>query len=164
MGKSNCYFNCSFREYLSHSWLPLFLEIITGGLYTPWALVKMWQFKAEHTVMNNQEVKFNGTGGELLKLLLIQLPLIIITLGIYFPWALCRILKWKAEHTLVGGKPSQFNNNGRGLLGLFFKLGFFNLGIYLLFFGLIFLMPFVCLLTAHNSISLHRFTVTIMTC
>ena len=120
MPKGNCEFNGSGREYLGLFVIHLFLlTIITLGIYSPWAWVRLFRLKASHTLINGKEVAFTGTGSSLLVICLLYGLLTIITLGIYSPWAICSISKWKARNTLVGGKQSDFVGTG-GSLFLFY--------------------------------------------
>ena len=140
MPKGNCEFNGSGRDYLGLFVIHLFLlSILTLGIYSPWAWVRLFKLKASHTVINGKPVTFTGSGKELLILGLVNGLLTIITLGIYGPWAICRISKWKAQKTLVDGKPSDFVGTGLRLF-LFYLIHFIilpilTLGIYY-FYGL----------------------------
>lgn len=135
MPKGNCEFNGSGREYLGLFVIHLFLlSIITLGLYSPWAWVRLFKLKASHTLINGKTVNFTGTGLKLFGICLLNILLMIITLGIYSPWAICRIAKWKAQNTLVGGKQSDFVGTG-GSLFVFYLihliiLPMITLGIY----------------------------------
>ena len=135
MPKGNCEFNGSGREYLGLFVIHLFLlSMLTLGIYSPWAWVRLFKLRASHTLINGKEVIFNGTGSNLFIICLVNILLTIITLGIYSPWAVCRISKWKARNTLVDGKPSDFVGTGGGLfvfyLVHFMILPMLTLGIY----------------------------------
>ena len=135
MPKGNCEFNGSGREYLGLFVIHLFLlSMVTLGIYSPWAWVRLFKLRASHTVINGKEVVFIGTGLKLFGICLLNGLFIIITLGVYTPWAICRISKWKAENTLVGGKQSDFVGTG-GRLFVFYLvhlmiLPMITLGIY----------------------------------
>jgi uncharacterized membrane protein YjgN (DUF898 family)/TolA-binding protein len=135
MPKGNCEFNGSGRDYLGLFVIHLFLlSMLTLGLYSPWAWVRLFKLRASHTVINGKEVTFIGSGLKLFGICLLNALLTIITLGIYSPWAICRISKWKAENTLVGGKQSDFVGTG-GRLFVFYLIHFMilpmlTLGIY----------------------------------
>ena len=138
MHKGNCEFNGSGREYLGLFVIHLFLLcVVTLGIYSPWAWVRLLKLKASHTLINGKQVTFTGNGKELLLIGLACGLLTIITLGIYSPWAICWILKWKARNTLVDGKPSEFVGTG-GRLFVFYLihlviLPILTLGIYYLY-------------------------------
>ena len=135
MPKGNCEFNGTGRQYLELFIIHLFLlSLVTFGIYSPWAWVRLFKLKASHTVINGKQVNFTGTGGTFFVICLVNGLLTIITLGIYSPWAICRILKWKARNTLVDGKPSDFVGTGGGLFILYLVhlilLPMLTLGIY----------------------------------
>ncbi|MBW2029587.1 MAG: DUF898 family protein [Deltaproteobacteria bacterium] len=135
MPEANCRFSGSGGQYFGTVFIHLFLlSMITFGLYSPWALVRLYKLKATHTVINGKRVNFNGTGGDLFVLGLIQGLITLVTFGLYFPWAFCSIYRWRAQNTLVGGKPSTFTGTG-GDLFLFYLihmmiLPMITLGIY----------------------------------
>ncbi|MBC8462714.1 MAG: DUF898 family protein [Deltaproteobacteria bacterium] len=135
MPKGNCEFNGSGRDYLGLFVIHLFLlSMLTLGIYSPWAWVRLFKLKASHTLINGKQVTFTGTGSNLFIICLVNILLTIITLGIYSPWAICRISKWKAQNTLVGGKQSDFVGTG-GRLFIFYIvhlmiLPMLTLGIY----------------------------------
>ncbi len=135
MAKGNCEFNGSGRDYLALFIIHLFLlSMVTLGIYSPWAWVRLFKLRASHTIINGKEVVFNGTGLKLFGVCLLNGLFIIITLGIYFPWAICRIAKWKARYTLVDGKQSDFVGTG-GRLFVFYLvhliiLPMLTLGVY----------------------------------
>ena len=135
MPKGNCEFNGSGREYLSLFVIHLFLlSMLTLGIYSPWAWVRLFKLRASHTLINGKEVSFTGTGSNLFIICLVNILLMIITLGIYSPWAICKISKWKARNTLVGGKPSDFAGTGGSLFVFYLVhlmiLPMLTLGIY----------------------------------
>ncbi len=135
MAKGNCEFNGSGREYLGVFVIHLFfLSIITFGIYSPWAWVRLFKLRASHTLINGKKVNFTGTGSNLFIVCLVNILLTIITLGIYTPWAICKISKWRAQNTLVDGKKSDFVGTG-GSLFVFYLVHFMilpilTLGIY----------------------------------
>ena len=135
MPKGNCEFKGSGREYLSVFVIHLFLlSMVTLGIYSPWAWVRLFKLRASHTLINGKVVIFKGTGLKLLGVCLLNGLFIIITLGIYFPWAICRISRWKAENTVVGGKKSDFVGTGGRLFGFYLVhlmiLPMLTLGVY----------------------------------
>jgi len=135
MPKGNCEFKGSGREYLGLFVIHLFLlSMVTLGIYSPWAWVRLFKLRASHTVINGKEVIFKGTGLKLFGICLLNGFFIIITLGIYTPWAICRISKWKAENTMVGGKQSEFVGAGGSLFVFYLVhlmiLPMLTLGVY----------------------------------
>jgi len=138
MAKGNCEFKGAGGQYFVTVFIHLFiLGSLTLGIYTPWALVRLWRLKASHCRMNDQTVTFAGNGGELLVLCVVQGLLTLVTFGLYGPWALCKILHWKCRHTLIQGKPSTFSGTG-GAFFLFYLihlmlLPLVTLGLYYLY-------------------------------
>jgi len=142
MAKGNCEFKGSGEQYFGTVFIHLYLlGTITFGIYLAWAWVRMLKLKASHTLMNGKEVSFQGTGGQLFGLVLVQGLLTFVTFGIYGPWAFCKYFDWRAKNTMVGGKPSEFNGSGGSLfffylihllllplltLGLYYFWGFYR--------------------------------------
>ncbi|MEE8299763.1 MAG: DUF898 family protein [Desulfatiglandales bacterium] len=135
MPKGNCKFEGTGGQYFFTILIHIFLlSIITFGLYSAWAWVRVFRLKASHTTINDKSVTFTGTGGELFVLMLIQGILTIVTLGFYAPWAICKFFTWKAQNTQVDSKSSQFTGTG-GSLFVFYLihlmlLPILTLGIY----------------------------------
>jgi uncharacterized membrane protein YjgN (DUF898 family)/Tfp pilus assembly protein PilF len=120
MAKGNCNFTGNGGIFFSTVLIHLFiLSGITLGFYAPWAWVRIFKLKASHTNIEEKEVQFVGTGGQLLVLGLVQGLITLITLGLYGPWAICKFFDWKARNTIVGGAPSRFKGTGGGLFPLF---------------------------------------------
>lgn len=77
--------------------LEMLLTVITVGIYFPLAIVRLYKYFAEKTIITGQDTvkRFGYDKDQLGDFLLIwgQTLLTIITLGIYFPWACCKIMK-----------------------------------------------------------------------
>ena len=61
--------------------------------------------------------EFTGTGGELLKELIVSFFLLVITFGFYGPWYVCRFQRWwtsKIKLVLSSGKKVEFDFSGTG--------------------------------------------------
>ncbi len=135
MAKGNCEFKGSGGQYFSTVFIHLYiLGTITFGIYSAWAWVRILKLKASHTLINGKEVTFQGTGGQLFGIFVVQGLLTLVTFGLYGPWAFCKYFDWRARNTIVGGKPSQFNGSG-GSLFLFYLIHLFllpmiTLGLY----------------------------------
>ena len=135
MGKGNCEFKGTGGQYFATVFIHLFLvSMVTFGIYSPWAFVRLLKLKASHTLLNGKRVTFTGAGGQLFVLILVQGLLTVITLGFYGPWAICKFLTWRAENTLVEDKSSQFTGTGSSLF-VFYLIHFMilpalTLGLY----------------------------------
>ncbi|MEA2040893.1 MAG: DUF898 family protein [Thermodesulfobacteriota bacterium] len=116
MPKGNCEFRGTGGQYFVTVFIHLFLiSILSFGIYSAWAWVRLLRLKASHTVICGKQVSFTGTGGQLFGLVLLFGLLTLVTFGIYGPWAMCRLFNWRARNTLVEGKPSQFVGTGGSL-------------------------------------------------
>jgi tetratricopeptide (TPR) repeat protein len=135
MAKGNCEFKGSGGQYFGTIFIHLYLlGTITFGIYIAWAWARLLRLKASHTIMNGKEVSFEGSGGQLFGLVVVQGILTLVTFGIYGPWAFCKYFDWRARNTIVGGKPSNFNGSG-GSLFIFYLIHLFilpmiTLGLY----------------------------------
>jgi uncharacterized membrane protein YjgN (DUF898 family) len=57
MAKGNCEFKGTGGQYFVTVFIHLFiLGSLTLGIYTPWALVRLWRLKASHNTMNGKSV------------------------------------------------------------------------------------------------------------
>lgn len=116
MPKANCQYKGTGGQYFATVFIHLILlNILTFGIYGPWALVRLFRLKASHTTIDGKPVSFIGTGGQLFMLSLILSLITIITFGLYMPWAVCRFISWRAQNTLVDGTPSRFTGTGGSL-------------------------------------------------
>lgn len=86
--------------------IEILLIVITFGIYYPMALIKIYAYFTERTIVQSDETKrkFGFDTAHLNDFLFIwgQLLLIIITLGIYYPWAICKIGTRMLSRTYVG--------------------------------------------------------------
>jgi len=105
------------------------LTVITFYIYMPWFMCKMLNFMAERTTFGPTakgmiRFRFEGKGGDLFVLGLVQGLLTVITLYIYMPWAMCKILSWYTENFVAtdeqGGEYRlRFEGNGGDLFVTF---------------------------------------------
>ena len=79
----------------------LFLSVITGGLFFPWAYSAQQRWIASNTYLNGQPLQFVGTGIGFFFQWLLILVLTFITLGLYAPWGYCRLKRWEVENTVL---------------------------------------------------------------
>lgn len=75
------------------------ITVFTLRLATPWAIVNMYRWEIEHTVIDGKRLAFSGTGWGLFGQWIKWWFLSIITLGIYGFWVHIKLLDWKARHT-----------------------------------------------------------------
>ncbi|MFH1481307.1 MAG: DUF898 family protein, partial [Pseudomonadota bacterium] len=73
MPKANCQFNGKGNQYVGAVIIHgLLISAVTFGIYSAWAWVRLFKLKASHTMMNGKPVSFQGTGGQLLKIIILQ--------------------------------------------------------------------------------------------
>jgi uncharacterized membrane protein YjgN (DUF898 family) len=77
--------------------LEIFLSIITLGIYSPLAILKLYKYFSERTIAinDNETIRFGYDINNLEDFLFIwgQTLLTLITIGIYYPWAYSKIGK-----------------------------------------------------------------------
>lgn len=79
--------------------LSMIIILFTLGLGLPWAVCLKERWLAEHTFIDNQQLKFDGNGGQLFANYIKWFFLTIITLGIYGLWLNIKIKQWVVMHT-----------------------------------------------------------------
>lgn len=77
------------------------LTILTLGICFPWALCLIYDWEAEHTIINGHRLGFDGTGGQLFGTWIKWWLLSIITLGIYALWIPIKARQWTVKHTYI---------------------------------------------------------------
>lgn len=93
------YFDGGLFGYIVRVLLGGLLSFVTLGLGAPWAIVMIYRWEIEHTVVDGYRLQFSGTGGGLFMQWLKWWFLTLITLGIYGFWVHIKLLDWKACHT-----------------------------------------------------------------
>ena len=73
--------------------------IITIGLGIPWAICISQRWYAKHTIIDGQQLHFDGKAIQLFGNYIKWLLLTIITLGIYSFWLGIKMHKWVILHT-----------------------------------------------------------------
>lgn len=96
---------------------------------------------------------FNGTGGQLFAIQIVNFLLCIVTLGMYYPWARVNTLRFMYEETTFMGDQFVFHGTGKQLfigfikvVGIFLLIGFIagiggEFGIFIAYLCLIVLTP-----------------------
>jgi uncharacterized membrane protein YjgN (DUF898 family) len=81
-----------------------FLSILTLGLYYPWYLAKIAKYRGRHTRIGpGAFLSYQVTGGDFLRLFLLNLWGSTLTLGIAFPWIAMYSLRYMAQRVYVEG-------------------------------------------------------------
>jgi len=79
--------------------LGTIITSITLGICFPWAIVKIYDWEAKHSVIDGKRLVFDGTAIQLFGLWIKWLLLIIVTIGIYSLWVKISLKKWQVSHT-----------------------------------------------------------------
>src|SRR5262245_50665143 len=92
-------FNGSGGELFKELFVGALLCGVTFGLYTPWYMVKLYQYLYRNSKIRldggkELSLEFTGTGGELFKILFVGMLLTNITLGIYSFWLGVDLIKF----------------------------------------------------------------------
>ena len=92
-------FNGSLLGLIGVNLLQVLLITITLGIAAPWAICMKERWIARHTVIDGQQLVFDGTGGQLFGNYIKWFLLTIITLGIYGFWLDIKMKQWLTKHT-----------------------------------------------------------------
>ena len=74
------------------------ITVVTLGICYPWAVVMTYRWKAKHTYINGQRLRFTGSAWGLFGQWIKWLLLLIIPIGIYSFWLYPHLTKWIVEH------------------------------------------------------------------
>ena len=81
------------------------LLVLTCGIYAPMALLRIWRYYADRTVLGEErgEIRFGFSSNGLRDYgrLLLQWLLVAVTAGLYFPWGYARTMELLIGHTYV---------------------------------------------------------------
>lgn len=75
------------------------VSVFSFGLLVPWAICYYYRYMADHTIIDGNQLRFDGTATQLWGQWLKWLFFIIITLGIYSFWVGLRLEQWRVSHT-----------------------------------------------------------------
>ena len=95
------YFDGGLLSYMGWVIFGAIITIFTLGLGAPWAIVNMYHWEINHTVIDGKRLEFVGTGLGLFGQWIKWWFLTLITLGIYGFWVHIKLLNWKARHTFL---------------------------------------------------------------
>lgn len=95
----NSFFDGGLIEWIGWSILGFIVTAISFGILYPWALVMVYGWKINHTVIDGHRMRFSGSAIGLFGNWIKWLALTIITLGIYSFWVFIKIEDWKAKNT-----------------------------------------------------------------
>jgi uncharacterized membrane protein YjgN (DUF898 family) len=77
------------------------VTVCTLGICVPWAICMRYKWRAQHTLIYGNRVKFTGSGAGLFGNWVKWWLLCIVTLGIYSFWVVPRLIGWIVEHQQV---------------------------------------------------------------
>lgn len=80
------------------------LLLFTFGLAYPWAVTMFYKWKASHTYIDGRQLKFVGSGGELIGMWIWWFILTVVTLGLYSLVWYPRFVKWVTERTVFANQ------------------------------------------------------------
>ncbi len=97
------------------------LTMVTCGIYTPWAIVRMKEFVHSKVLVGGQpnRLTFHGDPASLLGTYILGVILIYCTLGIYGPWFANNIFAFMWENTKLDGRNYQFRKDPGGFFGTY---------------------------------------------
>ncbi len=93
------YFDGGLFELVLRSIAGALITAFTLGICYPFALVLIYRWKINHTVVEGRRLQFNGTATGLFGNWIKWLFFTVITLGIYWFWLGIALEKWKLKHT-----------------------------------------------------------------
>lgn len=96
----------------------LVLIIGTLGVYFPWHLVRVREFRMRHTMLGDRRFGFRFTGDELFRILFGGTLLCYLTLGFYVPWHIARLHRFHTENTTFHGHRLRSRLTGRQVMAM----------------------------------------------
>ncbi|GEP19497.1 YjgN family protein [Pediococcus argentinicus] len=95
----NSFFDGGLLQLIGWSILGFVITTLSLGILYPWAVVMLYGWKINHTVIEGKRMAFVGSAWGLFGNWIKWLILTIITLGIYGFWVNIKIMDWKAKNT-----------------------------------------------------------------
>lgn len=93
------YFDGRLISYIGWVIFGIILNVFTLGFAFPWAIVNLYRWEINHTVIDGRRLQFSGTGLGLIGQWIKWWFLTLITFGIYGFWVHIKLIDWKARHT-----------------------------------------------------------------
>lgn len=93
------YFDGGLLQYIGWMLVGWLVTVCTLGICYPWAVVVLYRWRVEHTVINGHRLRFDGTAMQLFGNWIKWWLLCIITLGIYSFWLSIKLEQWRVKHT-----------------------------------------------------------------
>ena len=79
--------------------LQALIVIFTLGIATPWAICLKEKWYADHTIIDGEQLTFDGNGMQLFGNYIKWFLLTIVTIGIYAFWLNIKMKAWVVSHT-----------------------------------------------------------------
>ena len=92
-------FTASLLELIVINIVAGLVSVLSLGLLAPWAICYYYRYMADHTIIDGNQLRFDGTAGQLWGQWFKWLFFIIITFGIYGFWVGLRLEQWRVSHT-----------------------------------------------------------------
>ncbi len=93
------YFDGNLLQYIGWNILGFLVTLFTLGICCPLAIVMIYKWKTEHTVIGGRRLYFDGTAIQLFGMWIKWWLLCVVTLGIYSFWLVIKLEQWKVKHT-----------------------------------------------------------------
>lgn len=97
--KQSSYFDGGLLSYIGYVLLGSLITGLTFGICYPFALVLIYRWKINHTVVEGRRLQFHGTAIGLFGQWIKWFLLTIVTFGIYGFWVFIKLEQWKTKHT-----------------------------------------------------------------
>ena len=107
----DCFYDGTVGERVGQLLVSYLFIVLTCGIYTPWAYVRIKKFDFSHSVIGGERLEFKGTGAGYWGENFVNGILVGVTCGIYTPWAIVNLYKWVYRNTYVvssGNRPYMY--------------------------------------------------------
>ncbi len=95
-------FHVSFMQGVLRSIVDWLLLFCTAGLAFPWVVARRAAFEAAHTrTAEGHEMRFTGSGFEVLGMALLGILAIVCTGGLAWPFVAVAITRWRLRNTMI---------------------------------------------------------------
>ncbi len=88
-------------EYYGYEGLTSLISMVTCGFATPWMVGIFKKWEAKNTIIRNEKYFYDGDGGELFPIWIVNVLLTFVTCGIFSAWATVRMNRYIIAHTHV---------------------------------------------------------------
>lgn len=128
---SNSYYDGKISEFIILNLILNTMNILSLGILYPFTKCVKLKHLANHSIINNQKIVFNGRAYDLLLHYILHFILIIITLGIYIFWLGISHTKWEVKNSHIEVK-GLYENKKISILNIPFIIIIIIFGIYII--------------------------------